>query len=143
MFAKMNAPADFIADGLITTISRHSVQDTISHLAEIVESKGLIVFARIDHSAHAANVGVALRPTELLIFGEPSVWASLMQDQQPVGINLPMKALAWEDENGEVWLTYYDITWLAERHRLGPDARPAVRAIAGTMATIAIAATGT
>jgi uncharacterized protein (DUF302 family) len=139
----MSATSDFIADGLITTISRHSVQDTISRLAEVVESKGLMIFARIDHRAHAAKVGVTLRPTELLIFGEPSAWASLMQDQQPVGINLPMKALAWEDENGEVWLTYYDIIWLAERHGLGPDARPAVRAIAGTMATVAIAATST
>src|ERR1700704_5826003 len=131
----MSATADFIADGLITTISRHSVQDTISPLAEIVESKGLMIFARIDHSAHAAKVGVALRPTELLIFGEPSAWASLIQDQQPVGINLAMKALALEDENGEVWLTHYDITWLAARHGLGPDASPVVLAIAGTMAT--------
>lgn len=139
----MNATPDFVADGLITTLSRHSVQDTISHLAEVAESQGLVIFARIDHSAHAAKVGLSLRPTELLIFGEPSAWASLMKDQQPVGINLPMKALAWEDENGEVWLTYYDIFWLAERHRVGQDGRAAVRAIAGTMATLAAAATST
>ena len=134
---------NYIADGLITTISRHNVQDTISHLAEVVASRGLAVFARIDHGAKAAEVGIKLRPTELLIFGEPSRWASLMQDRQAVGINLPMKALAWEDENGEVWLTYYDINWLAERHGLGPEAEPAVRAIAGTMASVAIAATST
>lgn len=139
----MNGPAGFLADGLITTISRHSVEDTIGHLVEIVESKGLMIFARIDHRAHAAKVGVILRPTELLIFGEPSAWAALMKDQQPVGLNLPMKALAWEDENGEVWLTYYDINWLADRHRLSDDTRPTVDAIAGTMATVAIAPTAT
>ncbi len=139
----MSATESYIADGLITTISRHSVEDTINHLADIVQSKGLVVFARIDHAEHAAQCGITLRPTELLIFGEPSAWAALMRDQQPVGINLPMKALAWEDENGEVWLTYYDITWLARRHGLGPEAEPGVRAIAGTMATVAIAATTT
>jgi uncharacterized protein (DUF302 family) len=137
------ATENFIADGLITTLSRHNVSDTINHLAEIVAAKGLVVFARIDHTAHAAEVGVTVRPTELLIFGEPTSWAVLMQDKQPVGINLPMKALAWEDENGECWLTYYDIHWLAQRHGLGPAAEPAVRAIAGTMATVAIAATST
>ncbi len=139
----MSTSQSYIADGLITTLSRHSVADTISHMVDVLQSKSLVVFARIDHAAHAAEVGVVIRPTELLIFGEPSAWASLMQDQQPVGINLPMKALAWEDENGEVWLTYYDITWLARRHRLGPEAEPGVRAIAGTMATIAVAATST
>jgi uncharacterized protein (DUF302 family) len=139
----MSAIPDYIADGLVTTVSRHSVTDTINHLAEIVTASGLVVFARIDHAAHAAEVGVALRPTELLIFGEPSSWAALMQEVQSVGLNLPMKALAWEDENGEVWLTYYDIAWIAQRHRLGPEAQPGVRAIAGTMAKIAVAATMT
>ncbi len=139
----MSEPESYIPDGLITTISRHSVPDTINHLAEIVESKGLVVFARIDHKAHAAEVGVTLRPTQLLIFGEPSSWALLMQERQPVGINLPMKALAWEDENGEVWLTYYDIQWLALRHGLGPEAEASVRAIASTMAAVAVAATTT
>ena len=134
---------NFIADGLITTISRHNVADTISHLADIVAAKGLTVFARIDHGAKAAEVGIKLRPTELLIFGEPSNWAALMQDSQAVGINLPMKALAWEDEDGEVWLTYYDIHWLAERHGLGAEAESAVRSVAGTMASVAIAATST
>ncbi len=133
----------FIADGLITTLSRHNVEDTISHLTDIVTAKGLVVFARIDHGAKAAEVGVKLRPTELLIFGEPSCWAWLMQDRPDVGINLPMKALAWEDENGETWLTYYDIHWLAERHGLGPEAEVHVRSIASTMASVAIAATST
>lgn len=139
----MSGTQGFLADGLITTISRHSVADTIGHLIEIVEAKGLMIFARIDHGAHAAKVGITLRPTELLIFGEPSAWAALMKDQQSVGLNLPMKALAWEDENGEVWLTYYDIDWLADRHRLGDETRPTVSAIAGTMAEVATAATNT
>jgi uncharacterized protein (DUF302 family) len=83
----------FLADGLITTISRHSVEDTIGHLVEIAEAKGLMIFARIDHRAHAAKVGIDLRPTGFLIFGEPSAWAALMRDQQPVGLNLPMKGI--------------------------------------------------
>src|ERR1043166_2679043 len=120
----MPAGARVVADGLVVTISRHSVRDTISHLAELAKSKGLEIFAHIDHAAHAARVGVTLRPTELLIFGEPAAWASLMLDQPSIGLNLPMKALAWEDENGEVCLTYYDIRWLAERQRLGAKGLP-------------------
>jgi uncharacterized protein (DUF302 family) len=139
----MPTPSRFIADGLITMLSRHSVADTIGHLADLVAAQGLVVFARIDHCARAAEVGLTIRPTELLIFGEPFAWASLMADEPSIGLNLPMKALAWEDENGEAWLTYYDIFWLAERHRVGRDGTAAVAAIAATMAALALAATST
>lgn len=134
---------DFISDGLVTVISRHSVGDLIDHLVDIVQSKGLTVFARIDHSANAMTVGITLRPTQLLIFGSSAANAALLEDQQEIGLDLPMKALAWEDRNGEVWMTYDDGGWLAKRHGLGPAHEPAVRVIQAMMATIVRAATET
>ena len=75
-----------------------------------------MVFARIDHAAGAASVGMALRPTELLIFGNPKGGTPLMQDRQTAGIDLPVKALAWEDADGKTWLSYNDADWIAARH---------------------------
>src|SRR5262245_48141741 len=106
-------------NGLITIASGHSVRETIDRLAAIVAEKGLTVFARVDHGAGAAAAGMELRPTELLIFGHPRGGTPLMQDRQTAGIDLPVKALAWEDESGTVWLTTNDPAWIAERHRLG------------------------
>ncbi|WP_032935669.1 DUF302 domain-containing protein [Mesorhizobium sp. WSM3626] len=117
-------------DGLITVQSRFGVTETIDRLAEVVKRAGLLVFARIDHRAGARDVGTALRPTELLIFGNPKGGTPLMQDQQLAGIDLPVKALAWEDEHGKVWLSYNDAHWIAERHDLRDASRNAVAAIA-------------
>ena len=119
--------------GLITIASAFSVRETIDRLAEHVATLGLVVFARIDHAAGAAKVGMALRPTELLIFGNPRGGTPLMQDQQTAGIDLPVKALAWEDAAGKVWLTANDAQWIAARHGLGPASAAAVKAIAAGM----------
>ncbi len=100
------------------------------------------VFARIDHAAGAREIGAALRPTELLIFGHPKGGTPLMQDQQLAGIDLPIKALAWEDAQGKVWLSYNDAHWLAERHGLGDASRDAVAAIAAGMQKVVSAAGG-
>jgi uncharacterized protein (DUF302 family) len=81
-----------------------------------VTSKGITVFARIDHAAGARTVGLALRPTELLIFGHPKAGTPLMQTHQTIGIDLPLKVLAWEDAAGKVWLSYDEPGWLAARH---------------------------
>ncbi|MFZ0676901.1 DUF302 domain-containing protein [Candidatus Binatus sp.] len=124
------------SNGLITISSAFSVRDTIDRLSAKVTSLGLNVFARIDHAAGAAKVSMPLRPTELLIFGNPMGGTPLMQDQQTAGIDLPIKALSWEDANGKVWLTYNDPAWIAERHHLGPTSAAAVKAIATGMATI-------
>jgi uncharacterized protein (DUF302 family) len=124
------------SNGLITISSAFSVRDTIDRLSAKVTSLGLNVFARIDHAAGAAKVSMPLRPTELLIFGNPMGGTPLMQDQQTAGIDLPIKALAWEDANGKVWLTYNDPAWIAERHHLGPNSASAVKAIATGMATV-------
>ncbi|HWG05423.1 MAG TPA: DUF302 domain-containing protein [Beijerinckiaceae bacterium] len=129
------------ANGLMTVGSGFSVPETIDRLSSKAVSLGLEIFARIDHAAGASRVGMALRPTELLIFGNPKGGTPLMQDRQTIGIDLPIKALAWEDENGRVWLTTNDATWLAGRHALGQGSTAAVKAIAdGTEALARFAA---
>ncbi len=107
------------SDGLITMESQFSVSQTIDRLAEVVIAAGLLVFARIDHANGAHEAGMQLRPTELLIFGHPKGGTPLMQERQAAGIDLPLKALAWEDASGQVWLGYNDLGWLARRHDLG------------------------
>jgi len=123
-------------NGLITISSSRSVHETIDRLVARVTTLGLNVFARIDHAAGAAKVSMPLRPTELLIFGNPKGGTPLMQDQQTAGIDLPVKALAWEDGDGKVWLTYNDAAWLAERHGLGSSSAEAVKAIAAGLAAV-------
>jgi uncharacterized protein (DUF302 family) len=123
--------------GLITIPSAFSVREVIDRLEKIITSKGLRVFARIDHAAGAAQVGMALRPTELIIFGNAKGGTPLMQDQQTAGIDLPLKVLAWEDAGGAVWLTYNDLAWLARRHDLGEASHAAVAALTVAMATMA------
>ncbi|MGO1233938.1 MAG: DUF302 domain-containing protein [Marinobacter sp.] len=104
------------AEGLVTLQSPHTATATMDRLESIVEEKGLTVFARIDHAAGAEKVGKSLRPTELLIFGNPKGGTPFMQCAQSVGIDLPLKALVWEDENGQIWLGYNDPEYLADRH---------------------------
>ncbi|MGX7872981.1 DUF302 domain-containing protein [Mesorhizobium sp. ORM6] len=130
-------------DGLITVQSRFGVTDTIDRLAEAAKRAGLSVFARIDHAAGARDVGALLRPTELLIFGNPKGGTPLMQDRQLAGIDLPVKALAWEDEQGKIWLSYNDAHWIAGRHNMGDASRAAVAAIAAGMEKVIAAAAGT
>ncbi|TPM36013.1 DUF302 domain-containing protein [Mesorhizobium sp. B2-3-5] len=129
-------------DGLITVQSRFGVTETINRMAEAVKRAGLRVFARIDHAAGARDVDAALRPTELLIFGNPKGGTPLMQDRQLAGIDLPVKALAWEDEEGKVWLSYNDANWIAGRHGLGDASRAAVVAMAAGMEKVIASAAG-
>ena len=129
-------------NGLVSVESRFGVAETIDRLAETAAGAGLRIFARIDHAAGAREVGASLRPTELLIFGHPKGGTPLMLDQQLAGIDLPIKALAWEDDQGKVWLSYNDAQWLAERHGLGEASRAAVAAIAAGMQKVVSAAAG-
>ncbi len=122
--------------GLNTILSTFSVRETIDRLAEKAASLELTVFARVDHAAGAEKAGIKMRPTELLIFGSPKGGTPLMQDRQTAGIDLPLKALAWEDADGKVWLTYNDANWIAERHGLGRSSAEAVKAIAAGMEAI-------
>ena len=125
------------SNGLITVASRFSVGETLDRLTAAIISAGMLVFARINHAGNAEEVGLELRPTELLIFGHPKGGTPLMQDKQTAGIDLPVKALAWEDEEGRVWLTYNEAAWLATRHALGASSKNAIEAIEAGLATLA------
>jgi uncharacterized protein (DUF302 family) len=116
-------------ESFITLRSKHSVPETIDRLAKIAESKGLRIFARIDHGKGAAEVGLPLRPTQLLLFGHPKGGTPLMQDRQTAGLDLPLKALAWEDEKGQVWLSHYTGSEIAARHGLSEVSKAAVDTI--------------
>ena len=104
------------ADGLVSVKSPHAAKETMNRLETVVTAAGMKVFARIDHTAGAANVGMQLRPTELLIFGNPKGGTPLMVCAQSAGIDLPLKALVWEDASGQVWLSYNDPAFVAQRH---------------------------
>lgn len=108
-----------VADnGLISLKSSYSVIDTADRLEDILKKKGMTVFIRINHAEGAAKVGKKLRPTELVIFGNPRVGTPLMQCRQSVAIDLPQKALIWEDAKGQVWLSYNDPRYLKKRHNI-------------------------
>ncbi len=127
-------------NGLVTIPSEHSVSETIDRLASVLEKKGFTIFARIDHSKNAAGVDVELRPTELLIFGNPKVGSTLMQDRQTVGLDLPAKMLAWQDADSRVWLTYTDAAWMGERHGLGEKGGQGAQKIGSVLAEVGSAA---
>jgi uncharacterized protein (DUF302 family) len=104
------------ANGLVALKSPHTAAETMTRLEAAVKQRGLMVFARIDHAAGAAKVGKSLRPTELLIFGNPQGGTPLMECAQTAGIDLPLKALVWQDDAAQVWLGYNDPAFLAQRH---------------------------
>jgi uncharacterized protein (DUF302 family) len=116
-----------MANGLTTVQSNFGAKETMARLEAEVRAMGLTVFARVDHAAGAAEVGLQLRPTELLIFGSARGGTPLMQANQVVGIDLPLKALVYQDVAGKVWLTYNDPSEIAERHGLGADIAPTSR----------------
>jgi len=113
----------------------------MERLEAAVKAKGLTVFARIDHAAGAAEVGLSLRPTELLIFGNAKGGTPLMQSDQTVGIDLPLKVLVWQDTSGDTLLSYNDPIWIAKRHGLGHEVDVTVKAMSAALDGIARTAT--
>jgi len=109
------------AEGMIAVKSAHGVKETIDRFEAAAKGKGLNIFLRLDHAAGAKKIGKELRPTELLVFGNPQGGTPLMLCAQSVGIDLPLKVLAWEDASGQVWLGYNDPQHLAARHKQGGD----------------------
>jgi uncharacterized protein (DUF302 family) len=103
-------------DGLISKKSNYSVKETLDRLEGVLKKKGITIALRWSHSDNGNKVGIPLRPTELLIFGNPKLGTNFFTSKQTAGIDLPMKALAWEDEKGQVWLTYNDPSYIAKRH---------------------------
>jgi uncharacterized protein (DUF302 family) len=123
-------------EGLITIPSAYGVEETIDRIESEVKSKGMTIFARIDHAAGAKEAGLALRPTLLLIFGNAKGGTPLMEDKQQIGIDLPLKALAWEDASGETWISYNDLKWLALRHGMSHQADPVVNALSAVLGAV-------
>ncbi|MGY3442791.1 DUF302 domain-containing protein [Bradyrhizobium sp. USDA 4473] len=127
------------AEGLMTVKSAYGASETMERLKDAVRSKGMTIFAHIDHAAGAKEVGMSLQPTDLLIFGSPKGGTPLMQSVQTIGIDLPLKALVWQDEAGVTWVSYNIPAWSAERHRV--NAPEAVRATSAAIEAVVSAAT--
>ena len=126
------------ASGLLRMPSEFDAKTTMDRLLAEVESRGMTVFARIDHAAGAMAAGMALPPTELALFGSPKAGTPLMQSEQAIGIDLPLKVLVWQDAEGVVWLSYNDPAWLAKRHGIDPAlAEPLGKALAALAAQAA------
>ena len=128
-------------DGLMIIPSAFGPKETMNRLESEVKAKGLTVFARVDHAAGAQAVGLKLRPTELLIFGNARGGTPLMVADQRIGIDLPLKALVYQGESGQVQLAYIDPAWLAQRYGLGTDVAANVEALSKAIGSLAASAT--
>jgi uncharacterized protein (DUF302 family) len=115
--------------GLIDIPSNHSVDETVTKLEGILQAKGIIPLALVDHSAEAAKAGMKMRPTKLLIFGNPRAGTPVMLAAPSSAIDLPLKILVWEDYQGKVWITYNSPSYLQERHNLRSELLPNIAVI--------------
>ncbi len=118
-------------EGLISTLSRFTVPETLEKLKAVLSAKGITVFALIDHSGEAAKVGLKMHPTQLLIFGNPKGGTPIMVAAPTSAIDLPLKALAWEDGDGKVWLSYNDPAYLKKRFALSDEEIKGIAGIGG------------
>ena len=124
--------------GIVDRPSNHSVEDTVGKIENILQSKGITLFALVDHSGEAEKVGMKMRPTKLLIFGSPKAGTPLMLAAPSVAIDLPLKLLVWEDAQGQAWISYNSPEYLERRHGLPPDLRQNIAVVE----TLAAAAAG-
>lgn len=124
------------AKGIVDIRSNHPVDATVEKLKSILEAKSVTLFALVDHSGEAAKVGMAMRPTKLLIFGSPRAGTPLMEAAPSVAIDLPLKILVWEDEGGQAWVSYNAPEFLRDRHGL-PEELMGNIAVIGTLAKMA------
>ena len=125
-----------VLNGLTSVASSSGPKETMDRLETEIRAQGMAVFARIDHAAGAAEVGLTLRPTELIIFGNARGGTPLMQSEQTVGIDLPLKALVWEDAAGKTWLSYNEPRWIAQRHSVA-NAEQVVSKLAAALSAMA------
>jgi uncharacterized protein (DUF302 family) len=125
---------------LVTLPSAHTAAQTVERLKVLLTKEGIQLFAHIDHAAEAKKVGLLLRPTEVLIFGNPQAGTPLMQSRQTIGLDLPLRVLVWEDEAGAVWLTYHPPSFLAQLHHLA-GCEESVKSLDSGLAALAGAAT--
>ena len=125
------------ANGLTTLSSVFGPKDTADRLESEIKARGMTVFARIDHAAGASAAGMTLRPTEVLIFGNARGGTPLMQAQQAIGIDLPLKALVYQDAEGKTWLAYNDPGWLVQRHGIDAAVNASVSAMTAALEAVA------
>ena len=116
-------------NGILSKPSNHSVDETVQKLKGILQAKGITLFALVDHSGEAAKAGMKMRPTKLLIFGNPKGGTPVMLAAPSSAIDLPLKILVWEDIQGKVWITYNSPNYLQERHNIPPDLLPNIAVI--------------
>ncbi len=128
-------------NGLIKTKSMHSVSVTLDRLENLLQKKGITVAMRWKHSEKAAGVNISMRETELLVFGNPKLGSHLMTSKQTAAIDLPMKAIAWKDEKGQVWIAYNDPMYIAKRHGIN-DRPEQLKKMSGALANLTSKAAG-
>jgi uncharacterized protein (DUF302 family) len=116
-------------NGLVSLASNYSVEETMQRLESLLEQRSITIFSRVDHSGEAKKVGLQMHPTKLLMFGSPKGGTPLMQAAPTVAIDLPLKALFWEDADGRVWLTYNDPAYLQQRHNVPADLVPNIAGV--------------
>jgi uncharacterized protein (DUF302 family) len=129
-------------EDLITITSNFTFKETSGRVVSFIQSKGFKLFGRIDHAEEAKQSGFTLRPTELIIFGNPKVGTLLMQDKQTCGIDLPVKMLVWKDESGRTKLSYNRLTSLQKKHRLSANSKIIVETIEKIVKDLCLAAAG-
>lgn len=127
-------------EGLKTIQSDFGPDETMKRLEMEIVAHGLKIFSRINHAALASEARLTLRPTEVIIFGNPRGGTPLMQASQTIGIDLPLKALVWQDASGKTWLSYNEPTWLAKRHELGIENAQLIETMALSLKAMAIKA---
>ncbi len=123
-------------DDLITLPANHTFKETVEKIISLIEQKKFTIFGRIDHAAEAHQQELNLRPTELVIFGNPNIGTLLMHDQQTCGIDLPVKILVWEDEDGKVWLSYNTMSLLKAKHQLTEESQAILQKIENVVSGI-------
>ncbi len=119
-------------DGLVVKPSVYSVAETLDRFEAIIKKKGITLFARINHAQGAKDVGISLEPVELIIFGTPKLGAPLMASQPKAAIDLPLKAIAWQDKEGKVWLAYNTPDYIAKRHAIN-DKQAVIKKMTGAL----------
>jgi uncharacterized protein (DUF302 family) len=135
------ATKENVVNGIETLASAFGPKETMDRLEAAIRSKGMTIFARIDHAAGAASVGLVLRPTELLVFGNAKAGTPLMQVNQAIGLDLPLRALVWQDAAGVTFLSFDDPRWIVSRHEEDAALAGVAREMAGGLLAVAKAAT--
>ena len=122
--------------GIVTVDSTHTASETLTRLQSALQAAGMTTFAMFDHAEAASKAGLVLRPTTVVVFGNPAAGTKLMQSRQIAGLDLPLKILVWEDESKKARLAYDDLSWLAARHGLGSETAPVIAAMTNLMASL-------